>query len=701
MSATVHRLLSAESSRLPLWFPVFLGLGIALYFSGSAPLALWPFALALALLLMSLPFCRRHAVPLYLSVAVAAMILGVLVSGIRLHLVAAPVLTEPVFFKLVEGTVEDIQHKEKKVRLVLAKPMVETLAPEATPRRLSITLRKLDVPLAIGDRIRLPAMLFSPPTPAMPGAYDFSRLFYFEQLGAVGFSPRQPEIVAHAGTQGWQERLTALRLRIADHLVASMGKEMGAIAAALMVGDQSRVPEAIADSMRASGIYHILSISGLHMTLATGLIFFTLRLLLVMIPHAALFWPTKKLAAVGGLLGGAAYLLLAGSPVPAIRSYIMVACVLGAVLVDRRGISMYSLAWAATIILLIMPESLLTASFQLTFAATLAIIALYERYGGVLFHAHAGVVSRVLLYFFGLVLTSLAATLYTSPLAIAHFNRMSMYGIATNMLMVPLSSFWIMPSAMLAFITMPLGWDAPFLHLLRMGLEWMVAVSDMVTAVPYANIALPSPSHGGFVAIVAGGLWLALWITRLRLLGIIPVVAGLATIAFFTPYDVIVSDDAKRVAYRSRANQWVMLRGDVDSYEAETWLRSQGAETMLARTEAKKTVTELACDATSCMVTRDGRTVVVAIRKSRDNLCESGADLVVTDQYLDCPEIPAIIDRAMVSRHGAIAVRWQQDGMHLETSTAARGQWPWVKQILVEAEDAAMMPENEQETTRP
>lgn len=729
-------LLSAERPRLPLWIPVCIGLGIALYFVQSMPTPLWPYLVAVCVAALCAWGTRSRELLFLLSMAALTLLLGAAAASFRLQQVEAPVLQEPVYFKMVEGTIEDIQPQEKKVRLILRDPVVETLEPAHTPARLSISLKApapvggglgrghtcakdkdcaanaphLASPLMgevrIGQRVRLPAMLFPPPSPAMPGAYDFARMFYFQKLGAVGFSPRQPSPSPVGGGPGWGQTcsasrecpppnlppngggMTALRLSISNHLVAIMGEESGAIASALMVGEQSRVSEEVADSMRASGIYHILSISGLHMTLATGIIFFTTRLLLTAIPYTALRWPTKKLAAIAGLLGGFAYLMLAGAPVPAVRSYIMVACVLGAVLVDRKGISMYSLSWAATLILLFMPESLFTASFQLTFAATMAIVSLYERWGHVLFHANAPLVKRCFLYFFGLILTSLAASLYTSPLAITHFNRMAIYGILANMLIVPLSSFWIMPLAMLALLAMPFGWDAPFLHLLKLGFEWMMAMSRFVAHFPYANIALPSPTHLGFVLVIIGGLWLALWASRLRYAGLALLVAGLATIAQFRPYDMIISDDAKRVAYRSESGRWAMLRGDVDSFEAEIWLRMQGAETMLSRKQALKTMPELACDKTTCHVERGATSAVVSIRKdAKADLCKSGADIVVSPGRLDCDDISHVIDRSFVEKHGAVALRFGQGMVEVDTTHQNRGQWPWTQGLNHDSDD--------------
>jgi len=689
-------LITTERHRLPLWFPVGLGLGIGLYFAQPAPLPMWPLLTA-ALAVAALAVLLRGHGPLRLALIMFfSLLLGASTAALRLEAVHAPVLLGPVFFQQVEGVVENIQPKEKKVKLVLSSPSIATVAPQDTPRRISITLRKLEVPLQVGQRITLAATLFPPPGPALPGAHDFARMFYFEQLGAVGFSPRQPELLCSGGScsmQGhqqddWEKELTALRLSIADRLVAVMGGEMGAIASALMVGEQSRVSEEASDSMRGSGIYHILSISGLHMSLATGIIFFVVRFLLVAIPHAARNWPTKKLAAGAGLLGGFAYLLLAGAPVPAVRSYIMVACVLFAILVDRKGISMFSLAWAASLILLFMPESLFSASFQLSFAATLAIVALYERFGSLFFHAHAGPIRRIFLYFLGLMITSAAVTFYTTPLGIAHFNRTSLYGIFANMLVVPLSSILIMPMALVTFITMPFGWEWP-MHLLKLGLEWMMMVSYFFSGMPYAQITLPGPTPSGLALIVAGGLWLALWIGRVRYLGLPMMLLGLATIALFRPYDLIIDDDARRVAYRSLADEWVLVRGKPESFESEIWLRMQGKETALARRNAPD---EVSCDKELCTIIRERKRIIITLKRTyMEEVCDEGADIVVASQYFRCENVGLIIDRAYVEMHGAVAIRLGP--LSVETTQASRGNWPWSKN-LVAGEDDANMPQN-------
>lgn len=683
-----------ERDRLVLWFPVFLGLGIAAYFAESSPSPIGLPALVAGLCALAALFTRRLLWMRVMFMAIAALALGFTVTGLRLYEVQAPVLQEKIFFKTVTGTINELQQKNGKTKLILRDVNIETVDAEHTPKYISISLRKLQSELRIGDRVQLPAALFPPPTPAMPGSYDFSRMYYFKQLGAVGFSPKPAEVIQATQENKSADRLTALRLSIADHLQARMNKDESAVAAAMMVGDQSRISDEVSESMRVAGIYHILSISGMHMTLAIGLMYFSIRFLLSLFPGVALRLPTKKIAASVGLVGGLVYLLLAGYPVAAVRSYIMVACVMVAVLLDRKGISLYSLAWAATLILLISPESLLTAGFQLSFAATLAIVVLYERYGHHIYDSDAGWLRGFRLYLLAVMLTSLAATLYTTPLALYHFNRMAIWGVAANMLMVPLSSFIIMPAAVAVFLLMPMGWDAPALWALEKGIRWMIEGSNWVATLPYADLILPSPNFAGFVAIIVGGLWFAIWRSNLRWLGLAPIAAGLVTIAFYQPYDVIVSDDAKRVAYRTPDNQWVMVRGNTDSFEAESWLRMSGAKAALTRTEAKKQRSDITCDKMSCVITRGDHMIAISLKRDWENtLCASGADIVISDSYVHedkCPQAKHIIDREFVEIHGAAALRLAP-AVAVITSDAQRGTWPWSKQVLVEADDTSMI----------
>ncbi|NBX04496.1 MAG: ComEC family competence protein, partial [Alphaproteobacteria bacterium] len=352
---------------------------------------------------------------------------------------------------------------------------IEELPTAETPQKISVSLRKPMEELQIGDEIRFKAMLFAPPTPVMPGAYDFARQFYFDRIGAVGFAPKPPEIIVHTPPSHFSAWLNGLRKSINDRIVTPMSPEAGPVAAAMMVGEMTAVPKQVGDDMRDAGIYHVLSISGLHMSIAVALVYISMRFLLALYPPLSMRLPAKKISAFVGLLSAVAYLLLAGYPVPAIRSFVMVACVMVAVMLDRRGVSLYSLAWSAVLILIFQPEAMLGASFQLSYAATIGIVAFYERFSHMLYANDGSFIRRIRVHFWGLILTSLVAALATTPLVIYHFNRFTLWGIAANMLMMPLASFWIMPAAVLAFLAMPFGLEHWPLIWLNEGIEWMLA----------------------------------------------------------------------------------------------------------------------------------------------------------------------------------------------------------------------------------
>lgn len=672
--------LSTERERLPLWIPVALGAGMAWYFSLLwEPSCLW-LGIALAIAAALIYLSRHHFLMRLMSIGLGLMVLGALVAALRTHAISTPVIYGELYFKTVEGRIDDIHIKEKGRRLIIANPVIEGLPASRNPKRITVTLKKDDPGLAIGDRVRLTAMLFSLPAPAMPGSFDYARTLYFDGIGAVGFSPSLPVLIEKGEPNHFNEWLNALRLQLAERIAAPLSPENAPVAAALMVGEQSGVSQEVSDAMRDAGIYHVLSISGLHMSLAAGLIYFTVRLLLALYPPLALHLPTKKIAAAIGLICAFTYLLLAGYPVPAVRSFVMVACVMLAVLVDRRGISLYSLAWAAVMILLWQPESIFGASFQLSFAATLAILALYERFSPSVLVMQGALLYRLWFYFIGLTMTSLAATLVTTPLVIYHFNRFSVLGLLANTLMMPLASFWIMPAAVLAFLVMPLGLEHWPLVVLDYGITLMVAGAKWVAAFPAAAFFLPSLTTWGMVLAILGGLWLCLWQSRWRYWGVLSMLLGTATIMFHQPYDMLISDDATKVAQRQPDGEWLFLRGRPDSFDGEVWLHANGKEAGLSLSDRKPE--GMICDEVKCIFTIAGRRVAVGkSKKKREGLCDTAVDMLISDAYLkesDCQHIAQVLDKNFLGAHGAVGVRFTATDIGIATANALRGNRPWV-----------------------
>ena len=270
------------------------------------------------------------------------------------------------------------------------------------------------------------------------------------------------------------------------------------------------------EAMRASGLAHLLAISGLHIGLVTGVLFFAIRGILAALEPIALRFAIKKWAALGALLGAFAYLLVTGATVPTQRAFLMAAMVLSAIMLDRTAISMRLVAWAALIVLLIAPESLLGASFQMSFAAVIALVAGYEavRVPFGRWRAHGGWWRLPLIYLLGVGLTTIIAGSATTPFVIFHFNRFSAFGLAANLLAVPVTALWIMPWATVAYILMPLGLEGVALAPMGWGIEAVIAIAREVAGWPGSVTLVPAMPVSGIALVAAGGLWLCLWRRR-------------------------------------------------------------------------------------------------------------------------------------------------------------------------------------------
>lgn len=687
MPKRILHLLHEERARWVLWLPVLIGAGVGAYFALPTEPYYRLGAGLLASCIVLWRLLRRFRFVQALCVMGIALSAGFTAAQMRAQSVAAPVLPHDMKYRDVSGVVEQMIDKEKGIRLILRDPTIEDLEPERTPQRISISSRHALPELAVGDEVTLKAGLFPPPRPVLPGTYDFARSYYFERIGAVGFAQSELTVthqaVATVGT--FSQWLANVRYRLSGQLQALIPGAAGTVAAALVMGDQKAIPEQTVQVMRDSGLAHVLSISGLHLSLAAGIVFLGMRFaLLALLPRLALYWNIKKIAAIFALLSAFAYLLLAGNPVPAQRSFVMVAFVLVAVLFDRRGISLYSLAWAAVLILLFEPESMLGASFQMSFAATMAMLAFYERYGHLLADMQAGWLRKFWLYLLGIALTSLVATLATLPLALMHFNRVTVWGIVANLAMIPLASFVIMPAVVLFFLLMPLGCEARAAKIMEFGIDAMIRVANWVAQLPGAVVVLPSMTMWGFLLCIAGGLWLCLWSKRWRLWGLLPMMLGLATVALYNPPDVMLSDDGKQVAVRVPSGELTFLRGTGKSFDAEIFLRSDGREMALGLKDAMVVYPDrVMCEGKFCRYRKNGHSLLLI--KKREMLvraCGEPADIAVADFYIDgkdCPNAARIIDRRALYRHGSQVLYFAPEAIRTRTANELRGHRPWVK----------------------
>jgi competence protein ComEC len=686
--AWLARNTAEERDRWILWVPALIGTGIAIYFAlGSEP-PLWSGVAGLVGTVLARLALSRWSVAAMGATCLALVFLGVTAAQMRVSTMSAPVLSREIGRAEIEGRACELSLLPNGYRVYLDHPTIAGLVPEETPRRIRLRVLGPSAADHAGQWVRMSARVGPITEPVAPGAFDFQRNVFFAGIGAVGFSFGGPQPVAAREEIGWIGslpcRLSVLRLEVAKRVRSALASDTGAVAAALITGDRGAISQPVQQNMRDSGLAHLLAISGLHVGLVAGILFVAVRRLLCLVPSIALYHPIKKWGALAAIVGTLFYVLLAGAPVPTVRAYIMASMFLLAVILDRTAISMPPVAWAATAILLASPEELIGPSFQMSFGAVVGLVAAYEatRRLRLRMRAERGRGGRVGLYVGGVIFTSLIATLATGPYAIYHFNRIAMYGIAANIVAVPVTGLWIMPWAVLAVMLMPFGLEHVALTPMGWGIDAVLWVAAQTSSLPAAAVVVPVLPNAGLALITIGGLWLCLWQRRWRLTGVPAILLGLATIAVARPPDVLVAGDGHLFAVADPAGPLLLSTSTVDRFIADAWLRRSGTD-LLGELPQDGYGAEgrLACDSLGCVYTAYGRTVAVV----REPLALAEdcriADVVVSLEpvRVPCPAAMAVIDRFDLWRNGAHAIWVGRDGsIDIRSVQELRGDRPWV-----------------------
>jgi competence protein ComEC len=440
-------------------------------------------------------------------------------------------------------------------------------------------------------------------------------------------------------------------------------------------------------AFRDSGLQHILSISGLHIGMVAGIVFFSVRFALALLPRAALYWNTKKIAAVAAFLAITFYAAFAVQSVPTQRSWLMTGVVLGAVLIDRQAITLRLVAWAAGLLLLVMPEALASASFQMSFAAVIALVAAWEATRGTFarLRASGNWRGRVGVWLLSTVMTSLVAGLASAPFALYHFNRFTVYALLANLLAVPLTGLWVMPLALAAGLLLPFGLEAWALVPMGWGIDGLLAIAERVASLDGAVALLPSMPMAGLVAVAAGLLWLSLWRSAWRVAGIVPVLAGLLSIGSVVPPDILVSGDGRLMAVRDAEGRLTLSVPRGDRFTRETWLRRDAQEE--AESWPRNGVTadgRLECRPSDCVYRANGKSVAI-VRQARvlpSAFRERDLVIATVNLFNVCRAAAGqTVDRFDLLRDGAHAIWITQEGIRIETVRDARGARPWVPAI--------------------
>ncbi len=655
----------AEYERFVLWSPVFLGAGILLYFLLPSEPPLWPAPALLAFCSGCLYFFWHHQEKRIFWTAGFLFCFGFWLIQVKAHSVAAPVLKKRTPVVWVEGKVESVQILLSAQKIILSYPTIEGIKPEDTPLKVRVRVNGLRTLVKTGDKVRVRAKLMPPSFPAMPGSYPFLRKSWFDQLGGVGFALGRLEIVEKAPVSAFEHVLEDIRRQITFRYKSLMDRQEASVAAALIVGEQGSIPKKLNQAYKDIGITHILSVSGFHMSLLAGFAFIVFRFLFSLSSWLSLRVNTKKLSIIAALLLTFGYLLISGLALPAVRSFLMLCVGLLAAFLDRRVLSVRNVAFVAFVLLLFYPEALISASFQLSFGAVLILISGFEyAMKKKWFRRDGSFFSFLYNLLLGVLLTNFLAGFVTMPYVIYHFNRIPLYGLLGNFLLGGIFSFFVIPLLFIGVVLMPFGWDLWPVLLAGKGLAFLNEAAFFLADFKGAVWDVPAPTTGGILLFTLGFLWVCLFMTKLRWVGVIFMFLGMGTIIFNEKYDVYVSQGGKLAAVRSPEGRLLFSDLRKERFVRSVWLQREGEDSFFIRKE----------DVFSSLKPYEIKGLKVAFQKED---CP-GADIAF---LLDGPQsgcsAKKVVTRAESWKKGTFVLKRTPNGYILKSSADSLGNRLW------------------------
>lgn len=685
-----------EDRRFFLWAPVALGAGVCLYFAAEREPVLW-LPLVLGLLLAGAMRGARDRPALFCGLCgLLLTVLGFVAAELRSARVAAPVLAGPRIMAL-SGTIEQVDPREQGARFILR--IDEAARRPGDPQRVRLGTRR-EEPLRAGDHVRLMGRLLPPGHAVLPGGYDFARDAWFGGIGGVGTVLGRVAPVPADGPPPWGDRLVMAldraRNALADRVSAAVGGgDVGAIAAAMVTGKRDRLSADGKDVIREAGIFHIITIAGVQMTLVAGLIYGVSRRLMALSTRLALRCPIKQWAAALAIAGAVAYDLGTGSRIGTQRALLMTGLVFLAVLTGRRVVTMRSLALAAFMVLAVEPEALLGASFQLSFAAVAALVAVQEarrrrrlrvddlaaprrpppRGTGILRILEA-LRDKVV----GLFIATLAASGATAAFMAADFHEISPYVLVGNPLTLTMIEVFAVPGALIGTVLYPLGLDGVVWQWVALGIRLVLWMARGIAALPGATLHVPAFAPWALPCFALGIAGLVIFRPAvLRLACAAFIVLGLtATVPRPRPA-LFIAPSGTTIAIRGDEGRLALL-GKSDAFAAEQWLRADGDGRPVGTLVGSLTEPGASrCDRLACISPLpEGQVLsLVTVPDAFEEDCRR-ADVVVTS--LLAPEncaAPLVVDRDSLDQHGALALRLVNGGWVLEGERSEGYDRPW------------------------
>ncbi len=672
---------NTQHGRLFLWVPVCLSIGIGLYFKIKFEPAYGVLQIAgtVSVLLMLIIIWKWSQPSTIVLRGVLLIFIGFLLAVFRTHSVAEPVLGWR-YYGPIEGRIVamDRSHSNKP-RVTLIDVSLGKISEPRTPTYVRVSLHS-DIGLENlkpGAHIRTIGSVSPPSGPVEPGAFDFQMYAWFKRLGAVGYSRKPVELLAPPKLDSYALWLFDTRMGIADHIRSRIEGQTGAFAAAILTGDRSAIDPIMLEDLRSSNLAHLLAISGLHMGLLVGFCFGLIRYGLALIPYIGLHWPIKKIGAVVAICAGLAYLQISGAAVATERAFIMVSVMLVGVILDKPAITLRAVALAATILLILHPESLLHPGFQMSFAATTALVASFEflkhqtAWQKLQFGSNRFVQPIVALF-----MSSFIAGAATAPFAAYHFNQIAQYGLLANLTSVPMMGIVVMPAAVIAGAFSFVGLDAVPFWIMGAGIDWILNVANWVSNLGGAVISVPQAQNWVLPLIALGGVHFIVWKGWMRWGGVI-----MCFIAFLSWWqvqrpDVLISDTGRLLGVLENGKR-ALNRDRGSGFAARVWLENDGDQ---SNQEDASKRSNIFADKMVFKV-MDAPIGYIWSKKAKptdiESICRQ-VEILISPNWKDSISTKCLhITKPYLRYHGAVAVFQSAGSVQIKTARQETGERLW------------------------
>ncbi len=672
-------------TNLFLFSPVILGCGIGFYFSlkFEPNLFVVGFLAVISIIAFVTSYFKRHEYGnLYLGLYFISMILcGVFLGTFRTASLDTIMLSQDLKFAQIGGEVVALEDGQtgKGKKVLIKTYQLEDLPKSETPEQIRLTILKADK-LSLGDNISVFASLHAPSAPVLPNGYSFRRKNYFENIGAIGFSYSQPKILEKSKERGLfsylQEKRTSLSQTVREYL----DEETAPVTSALLTGQRKSISEDDWENLRQSGLAHMLAISGLHVGLFAGTVFFFLRMLMALYPPLVLNFPIKKIAAIFAILAAAFYTIFVGASVPAVRALIMAGLIFTAIIFDRSPISLRLVSVAALLVLIFKPESLVSISFQMSFAAVMALVLFYDSLRPYLsqWYSHASFFRKFGLYVAGVCATTVVATIATAPFSLYHFQTLPLYGLIANVTAVPVLSFIVMPAAVLTFVLSAVNLEFISLNIMSKGVEFILWVAREVASLPNSVFHVSSMGLLSLFSLLIS-VTVLFTVKRWNKLWSLGFVVTAIIFALLYPKPNILLASSGKLLGVYDDGKFIVSDKRSERFARELWVQSLNIrESDILKFTKAGCSEKICCDNDACSI--DDKIIYLKNRYPVSEYCQDNSKIIISkgfslSSYNACKA--NIIDRYTLKGQGAFAFYKKSEGYKIQSVMDVEGNRPW------------------------